>query len=131
MKSTAIEIRAALRSLEEHLQEGSSSASETLLLAYLYEKKEALPSELADELSLSRGRLSHLLRRLESKGLVRTVELERDRRSKRIELAPDGRLAGESAQKRVRDLEVLLRQKIGKAEESLLQQMLGDLGKLS
>lgn len=131
MRSIATDIRAALRRLEDDLLEGDVSASETLLLALLHEQGGSLPSELAEELALSRGRLSHLLRRLEGRGWIHFTELERDRRAKRIELSPDGRGEGERAAIRLRLLESRVRRELGGAEEGLLRQMLRAISLIS
>ena len=121
---TVLLLRRALRSLDETLEGDGLGASERLLLVRLLQEGDALPSELATDLSLSRGRLSHILRRLEKKNLVSVEDLERDRRSKKISLSPDGRPLAQAAEAALRQIELQIEQDLGPAEKMLLQQML-------
>lgn len=126
---TILELRKALRSLDETLEEDGLGASERLLLVCLLQNGDSLPSELAKDLALSRGRLSHILRRLEKKNLVVVSELERDRRSKKISLSPDGRPLAKRAEAALRQMELEIERDLGSAEKMLLQQMLGRISR--
>ncbi|MFI1917230.1 MarR family winged helix-turn-helix transcriptional regulator [Nocardia sp. NPDC020380] len=73
---------------------------------------ELKPSELAEELMISRPAMTGRLDRLESAGLVRRISDSTDRRSLRVQLTPSGRglmeeLIAEHADNEERLLEVL------------------------
>lgn len=125
---TLLLLRRAERALEEEFSGDGLGASERLLLVRLL-REDALPSELAEDLVLSRGRLSHILAVLEKKGYVSLSALERDRRSKRVSLTSDGRSLALRAESSLKQLETSLKNKLGPAEVMLLRQMLQAVSK--
>jgi len=125
---TVLLLRRALRALEDDLVKDSLGASERLLLVRLLDG-DALPSELASDLVLSRGRLSHIVSLLEKKGYITLAPLERDRRSKKVSLTPDGRPLALRAKANLQRIETALDNDLGSAELMLLRQMLRTISK--
>ncbi|AEB06183.1 transcriptional regulator, MarR family [Coriobacterium glomerans PW2] len=69
-----------------------ASVGEAPVLQYLVNAKgDIIPSELAGRLGYTRGRMSHILDALESKGYIRRVQDERDRRRVIVSISDEGR----------------------------------------
>jgi DNA-binding MarR family transcriptional regulator len=104
-------------------------ASETLLLAELDNHPPVRPGILALRLNLSPGRITQIVQHLEELDLLHRSPDPDDRRSYRVALSAQGRLAAERATRRVTDLESTLSFGLGRAGEAMLRQQLRDICK--
>lgn len=84
----------------ERLLPGTLSAAQFGILTRLLTQGEQTPSQLADDLALTRPTMTHALARLETAGYVAVAQDEVDRRRKRLTITDEGRAAyakGEAA----------------------------------
>ncbi|MGO4211372.1 MarR family winged helix-turn-helix transcriptional regulator [Terriglobus sp. 2YAB30_2] len=72
------------------LQEKQTSVAEWVLLRELYERGQASPSELADSLGLTRGAVSKIVDKLDTKGWLETETKEGDSRFRLLSLTSAG-----------------------------------------
>ncbi len=83
------------QAVEQQLGPSDLTNAQWLPLYRLYMEHASTVAELARECHLDAGAMTRLLDRLESKGLVRRVRSQADRRVVNIELSPEGRLAAQ------------------------------------
>ena len=83
------------QAVEQQLSPCDLTNAQWLPLYRLYMEQASTVAELARECHLDAGAMTRLLDRLESKGLVRRVRSQADRRVVNIELSPEGRLAAQ------------------------------------
>jgi DNA-binding MarR family transcriptional regulator len=67
------------------------TVAEWSFLRVLYEEEGIAPTALADRMSMTRGAISKLADRLESKGLIMRSEVDTDLRGQTLSLTPEGR----------------------------------------
>ena len=72
------------------LQEKQTSVAEWVLLRELYERGQTSPGELADSLGLTRGAVSKIVDKLDTKGWVQTETKEGDSRFRLLSLTRAG-----------------------------------------
>jgi len=72
------------------LQEKQTSVAEWVLLRELYEREQTSPGELADSLGLTRGAVSKIVDKLDTKGWVQTETKEGDSRFRLLSLTRAG-----------------------------------------
>jgi DNA-binding MarR family transcriptional regulator len=121
------ELLAARQSIESRLADRAREllASESLIMAALAEAQGGLsPTRLATTVGLSRGRMTHILDRLVAEDLVVRRPDPHDRRSVKVQLTANGRLAAEAAATRVHQLEAELEEALGSAGVDMLSQQL-------
>jgi DNA-binding MarR family transcriptional regulator len=73
------------------LQDKQTSVAEWVLVRELHERGQAAPGELADTLGLSRGAISKIVDKLETKGWIRTESNQVDSRFRLLSLTREGR----------------------------------------
>ena len=73
------------------LQEKQTSVAEWVLLRELYERGQTSPGELADSLRLTRGAVSKIVDKLDTKGWIQTGAKEGDSRFRLLSLTRAGR----------------------------------------
>jgi DNA-binding MarR family transcriptional regulator len=67
------------------------SVAEWVVLRALYDEEAAVPSQMAEQLGMTRGAISKLIDRLSAKSLVLRTPSTRDRRSQTVALTSAGR----------------------------------------
>ncbi len=72
------------------LQERHASVAEWVLLRELYERKQATPGELAQVLGMTRGAISKVIDKLETKAWVRAQMKDGDNRVRLLSLTREG-----------------------------------------
>jgi DNA-binding MarR family transcriptional regulator len=123
----------AQRLLGESIGGGTDGASaiESFILAELEDRPRRTPSQLARLTGLSRGRITHLVDRLESAGLLRRQPDNDDQRRVRLVLTAKGRQRARQAQGEIRSLEVALHRRLGAAGIDMLAQQLESLAEVA
>jgi DNA-binding MarR family transcriptional regulator len=82
------------------------------------------PTELYERLLFSSGGMTKMLKRLEEKGYIRRLDNSKDRRSKLVQLTPEGREAGLEALKAVLAYEENYLKGLDKEEREIFQKLL-------
>lgn len=103
---------------------------QTLILYLLIEKGDATPSRLAEEMNLSRGRMSHLLDDMEGDDLLTRKPDPEDGRGYLVQLTPKGRGQAKRARDLVVGLEAALLESLGQAGCAMLLEQLGRVASL-
>lgn len=75
----------------QSLQAKQTSVAEWVLLRHLWDRTQATPSEMADVLTMTRGAISKIIDKLESKGWVRSKINPEDSRGQLLALSGAGR----------------------------------------
>lgn len=75
----------------QSLQAKQTSVAEWVLLRHLWDRTQATPSEMADVLTMTRGAISKIIDKLESKGWVRSKINPEDSRRQLLALSGAGR----------------------------------------
>jgi len=73
------------------VEENGVSVSEWVALRYLFDSEASSALELIDALGMTKGAVSKVVTRLESKRLVKRIVLENDKRAQQIALTAAGR----------------------------------------
>ena len=82
---------AASGDFAQSLQARRTSVAEWVLLRQLYDSSRATPGELADALTMTRGAISKIIDKLESKGWIRSRIKPEDNRVQLLSLTAAGR----------------------------------------
>ncbi len=85
------------------------------------------PSELADDVGMSKQAMNYLLGQLEQLGYLTRVDDPGDGRSKRVHLTDRGRAAARTMRATVTDIESELREQLGAEEFGELRRLLSRL----
>ena len=96
------------QAIEGFLATDNLSASEVILLALLHQKGDGQPSQLAADIGISRGRLSHILDNLLDLDLIHRKPHLTDGRSQIISLSAKGKLEAERANKKYSDMQIMV-----------------------
>jgi DNA-binding MarR family transcriptional regulator len=75
----------------QSLQAKQTSVAEWVLLRHLWDRTQATPSEMADVLMMTRGAISKIIDKLESKGWIRSKINPEDSRGQLLALSGAGR----------------------------------------
>lgn len=76
--------------IDRHLPPGLTSAQFSVLNHLATHGREETPSSLMDVFMVTKGAMTHILQRLESRGLVSVKTDPADARRKRVTITPDG-----------------------------------------
>jgi DNA-binding MarR family transcriptional regulator len=75
----------------QSLQAKQTSVAEWVLLRHLYDRTQATPGEMAEALTMTRGAISKIIDKLESKGWIRSKINPQDNRGQLLSLSGPGR----------------------------------------
>jgi DNA-binding MarR family transcriptional regulator len=75
----------------QSLQAKQTSVAEWVLLRHLWDRAQASPGEMAEALTMTRGAISKIIDKLESKGWIKSKINAKDNREKRLSLSEAGR----------------------------------------
>lgn len=78
-------------SFQKKVEENGVSVSEWVALRYLLDGDVSTSLALIDALGMTKGAISKIITRLESKGLVERISLDTDKRAQQIKLTSAGR----------------------------------------
>ena len=78
-------------SFQKKVEESEVSISEWVVLRHLFDGEISSSFELIDALGMTKGAISKIITRLESKQLVERILLDTDKRAQQIALTPVGR----------------------------------------
>lgn len=102
-------------------------SAETLLLANLTEWPSRTPSDFVKLTGLTKGRITHLLDRLEDKKLVERTEDPRDKRKTRVVLTASGNVLAKDCKTKVDEFYRTLTENLGQAGTDMLVEQLGKI----
>ena len=75
----------------QSLQSKHTSVAEWVLLRHLWDRTQATPGEMAEALTMTRGAISKIIDKLESKGWIRSKTNPQDNRGQLLSLSGAGR----------------------------------------
>ncbi len=131
--STIFELLHAAHALEDKVEEALGHAGLSLpkysVLSELVSARKPLSlSELASRLACVRSNMTQLVDRLEADGLVRRVDDPSDRRAVQAAITEHGRARQASGKAEIVRLHEEFAARVGTADRTALQRMLGALG---
>ncbi len=114
------------RRANNELRKSGLTISQIRYLGFMYENgKERTPFKLLEkEFDVAQPTVAGIMRRLEKKGLVRTLPNEEDSRAKDASLTPSGRRIFENGKKHKKEMESLLTAGLSPQECKELRRML-------
>jgi DNA-binding MarR family transcriptional regulator len=104
------------------LEEFDLTYTQYIAMMILWEKKTVTVNKLGEHLYLDSGTLTPMLKKMESKGLIKRTRSELDERRVNVELTPEGEILGESAAKIPQKMSVCL--KLSENEKETLYKLL-------
>jgi DNA-binding MarR family transcriptional regulator len=104
------------------LEEFGLTYTQYIAMMILWEKKTVTVNKLGEHLYLDSGTLTPMLKKMESKGLIRRTRSELDERRVNVELTPEGERLSESAAQIPKKMSVCL--KLSESEKDTLYELL-------
>jgi DNA-binding MarR family transcriptional regulator len=104
------------------LEEFDLTYTQYIAMMILWEKKTVTVNKLGEHLYLDSGTLTPMLKKMESKGLIRRTRSELDERRVNVELTPDGEKLSIKAARIPKEMSVCL--KLSEEEKNILYKLL-------